>query len=189
MDRDVPTELALHPLLRQRWSPRRFDEAHSLTHQDLLPLLEAARWAPSAGNTQPARWLVTLRGDPGHALLVGCLSEGNRPWAPRAAALLVAVATEADADGRPYPWHLHDTGQAAAHLTLQATALGLHVHQMGGFDAAAVHRVFGLTDRQVAAVVVAVGALGGGPLPDRLAQREQAPRTRLPLEELLLPLP
>lgn len=177
----------LHPLLAARWSPRGFDAAHVLTRDDLLPLLEAARWAPSAGNTQPTRWLVTLRGEPAHGRLVGCLSTGNQPWAPRAAALLVVVATQADTDGRAYPSHLHDAGQAAAHLTVQAAAQGLLVHQMGGFDPDCVRREFALSPVQRPVVVVAVGVLGGDPLPERLAAREARVRTRLPLEELLLP--
>jgi len=179
--------LVIHPLLAQRWSPRGFDESHVLTFEDLLPLLEAARWAPSSGNTQPARWLVTLRGEPAHTRLVGCLSGGNQPWAPRASALLVAVATQAGDDGRPYPWHLHDTGQAVAHLTVQAAAQGLLVHQMGGFDADRIRREFGLSDVQRPSVVVAVGVLGGTPLPPELASREARERTRRPLSELVLP--
>ncbi|HEU0102902.1 MAG TPA: nitroreductase family protein [Mycobacteriales bacterium] len=187
--RAAVTATPLHPLLAHRWSPRGFDPAHVLTRADLLPLLEAARWAPSAGNTQPTRWLVTLRGEPAHARLLGCLSKGNQPWAPRASALLVAVSTTADDTGRPYPSHLHDTGQATAHLTVQAHAQGLHVHQMGGFDADAVRREFGLSDRQQPSVVVALGEPGGEALPERLAQREAAARSRLPLAELLLPVP
>lgn len=179
---------SLHPLLATRRSPRGFDEAHVLTREDLGPLLEAARWAPSAGNTQPTRWVVTLRGEAGHGRLVGCLSPGNLPWAPRASALLVVVATREDETGRGYPSHLHDAGQAVAHLTFQAAAQGLSVHQMGGFDPDAVRREFALTDAQVPAVVVAVGTAGGSPLPERLAAREAAPRTRRPLDELLLPV-
>ncbi len=175
------------PLLAARWSPRGFDDAQVLGRADLEPLLEAARWAPSWGNTQPARWLVTLRGEPAHARLVGCLSRGNRSWAPRAAALRGAVALTEDAGGRGYPSHLHDTGQAVAHLSLQAVAAGLQVHQMGGFDGDAVRAAFGLTDVQRPAVVVAVGAVGGSPLDDALAAKEARPRTRLPLDELVLP--
>lgn len=186
--REAVTEVPLHPLLAHRWSPRAFDPAHTLTREDLLPLLEAARWAPSAGNTQPARWLVTLRGEPAHGRLVGCLSRGNLSWAPRASALLVAVATEADETGRPYPWHLHDTGQAVAHLSVQAGAQGLSVHQMAGFDAECVRREFGLSAVQQPSVVLAVGVVGGDELPERLAAREVAPRVRRPLSELLLPV-
>ncbi len=180
--------MPLHPLLAQRRSPRRFDPGHVLDRAQLRPLLEAARWAPSSGNTQPTRWLVTLRGEPAHERLLGCLSRGNRSWAGRASALLVAVRLLADETGRPYPTAEHDTGQATAHLTLQAVAEGLAAHQMAGFDAGAVRTAFGLAEEQQPAVVVAVGVVGGEPLEGRLAEREVAPRTRRPLEELLLPV-
>lgn len=186
MDRAAPTDVPLHPLLTGRWSPRGFDPGHALTREDLLPLLEAARWAPSAGNTQTTRWLVTVRGEPAYDRVVSTLTKGNQPWAPRASALLVAVATEAGPDDRPFRSSLHDAGQAVAHLTFQAEAQGLRVHQMGGFDAEAVRREFDLSPVHRPVVVVAVGVVGGAPLPGGLAEREVAPRTRLPLSDLLL---
>jgi molybdopterin-guanine dinucleotide biosynthesis protein A/nitroreductase len=179
--------VTLHPLLAARWSPRRLDPDQVLTREDLLPLLEAARWAPSSGNTQPTRFVVALRGEPLHARLMGALKRGNRTWAGRAAALVVVVSLAHDETGRSYPSGLHDAGQAAAHLSLQAEAQGLHVHQMGGFDADAVRVAAGLSEAQRPVVVAAVGAEGGPPLDERLAAREAEPRTRRPLEELVLP--
>ena len=158
-----------------------------LRRADLVPLLEAARWAPSSGNTQPWRFVLSLRGEPLHARLLDALRPGNQRWAGRAAVLGVAVALQSDETGRPYPMARHDTGQAMAHLTVQAGALGLAVHQMAGFDAEAVRRAAGLTEVQEPAVLFAVGSPGGGPLPEGLREREQAPRTRRPLAELLLP--
>ena len=187
-DRLAETSVPVHPLLGGRWSPRGFDTAHALTREDLLPLLEAARWSPSAGNTHPWRFVVSLRGEPAHTRLVAALNPGNRTWAVRAAALVVAVALREDADGKPYPSARHDVGQAVAHLSLQAAADGLYVHQMAGFDRDALRAAVGLTEVQEPAVVIAVGALGGEALPEQLAARESAPRTRLPLEELVLPV-
>ena len=182
-----PTAPALHGLLAGRWSPRGFDPAQVLAQDDLVPLLEAARWAPSSGNTQPARWSVTLRGAARHPALVAALSGGNRSWAARAAALLVVVGLSEDDTGKPYRTWQHDTGQAVAHLSLQAVAEGLHTHQMAGFDAAVVATLLGLTPVQRPVVVVAVGVLGGPPLEPALAARETAVRVRRPLAELLLP--
>jgi nitroreductase len=176
----------LHPLLAARWSPRGFDPDHTLTLDRLRPLLEAARWAPSSGNTQPVRWVVTLRGDGRHQQLMTALSRGNNAWAGRASALLVEVALDADETGRPYRTALHDAGQAAAHLTLQAVAEGLVAHQMAGFDVERAREVLGLAPEQRPVVVIAVGVLGGPPLDEKLAAREAAPRTRRPVEELLL---
>ena len=185
-DRAAVTAVPVHPLLAQRWSPRGFDPAHVLTREDLLPLLEAARWAPSAGNTQPWRFVVALRGEPLHARLLAALNRGNQGWAARASALLVLVALTEDEGGKPYPSALHDTGQAAAHLTVQAEAEGLRVHQMAGLDAEGVRAAAGLSPVQRPVVVVAVGVPGGEPLEGRLAEREAAPRSRRPLAELVL---
>jgi len=179
--------VTVHPLLASRWSPRRLDPDQVLTREDLRTLLEAARWAPSSGNTQPTRYVVALRGEPLHARLLGTLKRGNRTWAGRAAALVVLVVLEHDETGRDLPSGRHDAGQAAAHLSLQAEAQGLHAHQMSGFDGDAVREAAGLTEVQRPVVVVAVGAEGGPPLDERLAAREAEPRTRRPLAELLLP--
>ena len=186
-DRTASTSAPLHPLLAGRWSPRGFDPAHVLTRADLLPALEAARWAPSSGNTQPTRYVVALRGEPLHGRLLAALSRGNQAWAYRASALVVVVALTEDETGRPYPTAPLDAGQAAAHLSFQAEADGLRVHQMAGFDDAGVRAAAGLSPVQQPVVVVAVGVLGGPALEGRLAEKEAAPRRRRPLEELLLP--
>jgi len=185
-DRTAETSVPLHPLLAGRWSPRRFDPAHVLSRADLLPLLEAARWAPSSGNTQPTRYAVALRGEPLHERLLSALRPGNQSWAGRAAALVVLVSLTEDERGRSYPSGLHDSGQAAAYLTFQAGAEGLSAHQMSGFDVEGVRAAARLTQTQRPVVVVAVGRTGGDPLDDALAQREAAPRVRLPLDELVL---
>ncbi|MCU1692443.1 MAG: nitroreductase family protein [Frankiales bacterium] len=178
--------MTLHPLLSARWSPRGFDPDQVLARDDLLPLLEAARWSPSSGNSQTTRYAVALRGEPRHDALMAALNPGNRTWAGRAAALVVVVALDADEAGKPYRTALHDAGQAVAHLSLQAVAEGLHTHQMAGFDADGVRAALGLTDGRRPVVVVAVGGLGGPPLDERLAARESAPRERRPLADLLL---
>lgn len=187
LDRSADTSAALHPLLADRWSPRGFDAGHRLDDQTLTALLEAARWAPSASNSQPWRFLVGRRGDDTFTRLVDLLTGANRTWAPAASALVLAVAQTTDETGRPRPWALYDTGQAVASLSLQAQAEGLSVHQMGGFDADGARHRFGLTDDLTPVVVVAVGRHDrDADLPEPLAARETAPRTRAPLATLLL---
>ena len=188
MRKTASTTVPVHPLLAERWSPRGFDQAHELDDDDLTALLEAARWAPSAGNSQPWRFLVTRRGEQAHDRLFAALAPGNQAWAGAASALVLVAARAAADDGRPQPWALYDTGQAVAALVTQAQASGLSVHQMGGFDAAAVRAGFGLADPLTPVVVLAVGRPGeAAGLPGPLAAREAAPRTRRPLSELLLP--
>ena len=157
MRKTASTAVSVHPLLAERWSPRGFDRAHEIGDEALAALLEAARWAPSAGNSQPWRFLVTRRGEPAHDQLFTALAPGNQAWAGAASALILVAARTADDDGRPQPWALYDTGQAVAALVTQAQADGLAVHQMGGFDTDAVRAGFGLADGLTPVVVLAVG--------------------------------
>jgi nitroreductase len=175
---------ALHPLLADRFSPRAFDTAADVSPEQLGLLLEAARWAPSASNTQPARFLVGRRGDDAYDALLGALMPGNQRWARDAAALILVAAETEDAAGSPRGWALYDAGQAAAHLTVQASAIGLAVRQMGGFVAADLPE---LPEHVTPLAVVAVGVpLAPERIPaDHLARR-LGPRSRRPLDELLL---
>ena len=190
MRKTASTTVSVHPLLAERWSPRGFDRAHEIGGEALAALLEAARWAPSAGNSQPWRFLVARRGEPAHDRLFAALAPGNQAWAGAASALILVAARTADDDGRPQPWALYDTGQAVAALVTQAQADGLAVHQMGGFDTDAVRAGFGLADGLTPVVVLAVGRQDSAAgLPEPLAAREAAPRTRHPVSDLLLPAP
>ena len=184
------TTVPVHPLLAERWSPRGFDQAHELADDRLTALLEAARWAPSAANSQPWRFAVARRGEEAHARLFAALAPGNQAWAGAASALVLVAARTAGDDGRPQPWALYDTGQAVAALVTQAQADGLAVHQMGGFDTEAVRTGFGLGQALTPVVILAVGRQDSdAELPEQLASREAAPRTRSPLGDLLLPVP
>jgi nitroreductase len=188
MRKTASTTVPVHPLLAERWSPRGFDQVHEIGDEALAALLEAARWAPSAQNSQPWRFLVTRRGEAAHDQLFAALAPGNQAWAGAASALILVAARTAGDDGRPQPWALYDTGQAVHALVTQAQASGLSVHQMGGFDAGAVRAEFGLPDVITPVVVLAIGRRGDGAgLPEPLAAREAAPRTRRPLADLLLP--
>lgn len=185
--RRADTATPIHDLLADRWSPRSFDPDFVPPEEAVTALLEAARWAPSAANLQPRRFVVGRRGGEAFRAVTDALSEGNRPWAPRASLLVVAIALTEDEQGAPFRWAEYDAGQAMAHLTVQAHALGLHVHPMGGFDPEALALAFDLPERAVPISVTAIGALAQADrLPERYRARETAPRTRLPLEELVL---
>ena len=175
---------ALHPLLAERHSPRAFDASATVTPDQLGLLLDAARWAPSASNTQPWRFLVGRRGDHAFEALLAALTPANRSWARDAAALVLIAAETADDEGTPRAWAVYDAGQAAGHLTAQASASGLAVRQMGGFIPADLPA---LPEHVTPLVVMAVGvALAPEAVPaDHPAQRLGA-RARRPLDELLL---
>ncbi len=183
------TAAPLHPLLAERWSPRAFDPKHELTDDQLTALLEAARWAPSASNTQPWRFAVTRRGSAAHAAVFDALAPGNQAWAHPASALIVAAAETAGPDGTERPWAVYDTGQAVAHLSVQAQHEGLVVHQMGGFDRDRLAAVLAASPSVTPIAVLAVGRRDDpAQLAEPFAGREVAARDRLPLEALQLAL-
>ena len=173
-----------HPLIATRWSPRALDPDADVPADALRRMLEAARWAPSYGNTQPARYLVGPRGSDTFDRVLALLNTGNRVWAHRAGALLVACARTANDKGE-VPYAEYGVGLATENLVLQAVADGLVAHQMAGFDRDGVRREFGLPDDVRPLTAVAVGALGSPDLLDeRRRDRETRPRLRLPAEEL-----
>jgi len=186
IDHTARTEAPILDVMAERWSTRVFDAETPIDEDALHSALEAARWAPSANNTQPWRFVVARRGSAEHTAIVDALMGFNQSWASDAAALVV-FATTTSLEGKPLAWASYDAGQAAAYFTIQAHASGLHTHQMGGFDRAAIADAFGFGDELAAVTVMAVGALGdieSAPAP--LREREEAPRTRLPLSTLVV---
>ncbi|WP_030144494.1 nitroreductase family protein [Glycomyces sp. NRRL B-16210] len=186
IDRHAQTAAPIHPLLASRHSTRAFTPEVDLTDEQVTALLEAARWAPSAGNTQPWRFLLARRETGEFKRVLDCLNPGNRDWAAHASALLVAVRTDANAKG-PLSHAAYDLGQAMAHLTFQAAAEGLTVRQMGGFDAAALAAEFDLEGPLVPTTVAAIGVPGdAASLPESVAGPDRTPRRRLSIDELLI---
>ena len=175
----------LHPLLAERWSPRAYDTAHEIDEQELTAVLEAARWAPSAVNRQPWRFLVGRRGDATFKGVFDALLPGNQLWAGSSSALVVGLAATVDKDGQPLRHAPYELGLSVAQLTVQAHALGLHVHQMAGFSDEALHAGFDVPEGYEAFIVLAIGRLGDPEgLPETLRARELAPRERLALPEI-----
>jgi len=169
----------LHPLLAGRWSPRGFDDRHELRQADLDSLLEAARWAPSAGNAQPWRFVIGRRDDTTYKRIFTALPDADQRWAGRASALIAAGHLRG-AD--PY-----DLGQAVAHLGVQAVALGLHTRQILDLDATALHADLELPADVRLHAVVAAGRLGDpDTLPADLRRREFRLRDRRSIADLVL---
>lgn len=172
-------------LLRDRWSTRLFDPVHELFDDEITRILEAARWSPSAGNSQPWAFLVGRRGDPTHRMFVDLLSRGNTSWAPDASALLVTLhqsAVERDSDLVMSDYAMYDLGQAAAHLTIQAQSMGLFVHQFAGFDHERAAEVFEVPNHWTVTTGIAIGRHADADqiaaAPEPLREREQRPRER-----------
>ena len=187
---DVDVAGDLLPLLRERRSTRSYDGAHVLADADLSSLLEAARWAPSAGNSQPWAFLVSRRGDEAHRRFVPLLSRGNASWVPSASALIFTlhrVATGPEEDALTYSdYAAYDLGQAVAQLTVQAISLGLAVHQFAGFDHEGLAELAGVPPHWRVTTGIAVGRELAADVAgdDLLRERDRRPRTRQPLADL-----
>lgn len=208
-DRRAVTRVPLHPPIAQRWSPRAFDPDAEITDEQLIALLEAARWAATWGNRQPVRFVVGRRagaqrpGDetrragakrPGEEpardneafeVLSGLLRRGNS-YATAASALILLCADEGE-DERTALYAAVDVGAAAANLAIEAVARGLIAHPMAGFDVEAAPTVLKLPPGVRPLIMVAVGVLGDYQhLAPEILERDSRPRERLPLTDVVL---
>lgn len=179
-----------HPILElnaARYSPYGF-EPRSIGAEDLCSLFEAARWAPSSYNEQPWRFVVATRDQPQEfARVLSCLVEANQAWAKHASVLALGIVSRRFArNDKPNKAAEHDLGLAAAHLTFEATARGLHVHQMIGIDPERARSEFAIPEGHDALTALAIGyAADPAKLDEKLRQRDTAPRQRKPLAEFV----
>ena len=176
--------------ISKRWSPRAFDTSKKLTRDDINTLLEAAKWAPSAMNEQPWRYIVALKEETEKFNAVaGCLVEGNLVWAKHASALLVSFAKLSyTATGKTNSAALHDTGMANQNMLLQSVSMDIYCHVMGGFDKEKTKVVFKTDADLQPVVIIALGFLGNpDDLPEALKVRELGARSRKSIEEIVLP--
>lgn len=186
-DRLADTSVPIHQPIAARWSTRAFDPSAVLTRDDLVALLEAARWAPTWGRRQPVRFVVGLRGDTAFGTLAGLLRRGNS-YATVASALILLAADEGD-DENTALYSGVDAGAAMANLTIEAVSRGLAVHPMAGFDAPGAAETFGLQGLRPL-VMIAVGRLADhADVAPEIAERDRQPRERLPLDEIVLNWP
>ncbi|HEY6386700.1 MAG TPA: nitroreductase family protein [Candidatus Acidoferrum sp.] len=188
MNKPAPTAFPVHDLIRDRWSPRAFSDK-PVDPAILASLFEAARWAPSSNNEQPWTYLVATKDDgENHTRMLSVLVEFNASWAKDAPVLVLAVAgLKFHADGTPNRNAFYDTGAASALLSVEATARGLAVHQMAGFDHAKAQQVFEIPDDWEPIAAMAIGYPGDpNSLSQKLRDREVAPRTRKPITEFVM---
>ncbi len=187
MEKLAEAQYPIHDLLRKRWSPRAFS-SRPVEAEKLRSLWEAARWAPSSYNEQPWSFIVATKEDEAeYARLLRCLVEGNIQWAQHAPVLMVSVAKlHFDENGESNRHAFHDVGQAVANLIVQATALGLVVHQMAGIFPDKIRKLYGIPEGHEAVAGIALGYPGDPEtLPERLRQRELAPRSRRPIQDFV----
>jgi nitroreductase len=186
MNKRPDTSVSLHPLIAERWSPRAFDESATISSDDLRAIFEAARWAPSAYNAQPWKFIHGVQGDEKFTQISSLLIDFNKQWAPKASALILVNALTFREDGKENPTALYDTGLAVSLLTLEANHRGYDVHQMSGFDRQAAKATFSLEAGIEPVACIAVGKkTSPDSLPDEIKAREIAPRSRKALNEIV----
>ena len=180
LNKPAETTAELHPLIRDRWSPRIFDSSYKMSDDEAASLGEAFRWSPSSSNQQ--NWhVVILRSGTD---LFGQMSESglkgfNQAWAPQGSAYAVLLAdTKFDGEPRNQGGTFFDVGLAASQLVTQTEAMGLKAHYMGGINHDVVSDIVGAKNREVICVI-AIGKQGTieNHSPE-LVQREVATRTR-----------
>lgn len=175
----MPENSHLIDLIIKRWSPRSFNGKEVETWK-LHTLFEAAGWAASCFGEEPWRYLLASRADkPQFERLLGLLMPKNQDWAQHAGALAISFAKKTFSHApMPDRFGLHDTGTAFGQLSLQAVALDLHVHGMGGFDAARTRTEFAIPDDFEVGAAFAIGYVDGDGAPP-------AGRKRRPLSEIV----
>ena len=187
MEKPADTKHPIHNLLRRRWSPRAFS-GRMVEANQLCSVLEAARWAPSSYNEQPWRFIVATKENPVEFdRLLSCLVEGNALWAQQAPVLMLSVAKLSfEKNDKANRHAIHDVGLAVENLVIQATVLGLGVHQMAGFHADKAREVFQIPSGYEPVTAIAIGYFGDPEsLPESLREQERAPRSRKPFEEFV----
>jgi nitroreductase len=177
----------LHPLIKKRKSVVSFtDEIPDEKSINLL--FEAARWAPSSRNEQPWRFIYATKDQPElYKKFFDLLDEGNKVWAHSAPLLALSLAEHISSyKNRPNRFAFHDLGMAMGNLLLQATHMGLYVHQMGGYDVEGARNVFSIQERFEPAAMIAIGYHGEvDHLPMELKRRELQKRIRRSIDEFV----
>ena len=187
MEKPAPTDHPIEDILKRRWSPRSFAD-RMVEKEKLQSLFEAARWAASSFNEQPWSFIVATKKKPDeYATLLSCLVEKNQQWAHLAPVLMVSVAKlNFEKNGKPNRHAFHDVGMAVAAMIVQATAMGLFVHQMAGFSPEKVRETYGVPEAFEPVAAIAIGYPGDpNALPEAFQQQELGPRQRKPISSFV----
>ena len=180
MNRPADAHFEIIDPILQRWSPRAFSD-RSVAPEAIQQLLEAARWAPSCFNEQPWRFLIATKDEPKEfERMLACLVEGNQVWAKSAPVLMLTFAsTKFSRNGHKNRHAWHDVGLAIGQMGIQATTMGLSMHQMAGIQGSKIGEVYRIPGDFEPVTAIALGYLGApNTLPDHLLEMERGPRRR-----------
>jgi nitroreductase len=178
-------DFPVDPLFTNRWSPRSFT-GEEVPLEVLHSALEAARWAPSASNAQPWRFLIARNGDASWGKFTALLNGRNARWANRASALVLIVsALEVERGGERVPNNSHsfDAGAAWANFAHQALLLGWHTHGIGGYDRDLARETLKVPDTFALEALIALGRQGEIDTLDEDFHAQESPNARRPLAE------
>ncbi len=188
MQKPALTQVPIDQTLANRWSGRAFDASKPVSHEQIIALLEAARWAPSCFGDQPWRFIVwdKVADSAAWQKAFDCLAPANQAWVKDTPVLMLVCAdTLFNHNQQPNRWGQYDTGAAAENLCLQASSMGLMAHQMGGFNADKAREVFAIPAQYIPMAMLCVGyAADINTVTGDSLDRETAARTRKPLNEL-----
>lgn len=186
MNKDANNIYPLHPLLKKRWSPRAFD-SRAIEPWKLQSVFEAVRWSPSGGNQQPWRFIIGYKGDETYGNIFSTLEKYNKVWVENAPVMVLTIGKNMiNNKDIPNPSYRYDVGQSVAHLSIQATELGLYVHQMGGFDPGMARSIFNIPEQFDPCTVFVMGYMGElSVLDDFNQKREVLPRERINFDEFI----
>ena len=180
VQKPADTTANLHPLVRDRWSPRIYDPEHNLGMAELESIGEAFRWAPSSSNQQPWKLVLLRRGSElFEAIASTGLTGFNRTWAPDASALAVVLAAKTfEGKDRRMAETYFDVGLASSQLVTQVESMGLKAHFMGGIVPEKIIELLNVSEHAVICVV-AIGKQGSTEgHEDAIVARERAARSR-----------
>lgn len=177
------TSAPIHDLLANRWSPRGFDATHVISLEELNSVLEAGRWSASMSNSQPWHFIAARRGTPTFERIVASMMGFNQAWTPATSALILLAERRENEEGDRLPVAEYDLGQAAAHMSVQAEALGLHAHQMLGFHRDELNDL--VPEGYQPYTLLSLGLHADDEtVSEKIRERDASPRERLPLEAI-----
>lgn len=188
MHKPANTQVPINETIANRWSGRAYNASLEVSHEQIIALLESARWAPSCFGGQPWRFIVWNKNTDAQAWhkAFDCLAASNQTWVKDAPVLMLVCAdTLFSHNQQPNRWAQYDTGAAAENVCLQASSMGLMAHQLGGFNAESASAAFAIPAQFVPMAMLSIGhAADIASLEGDVLTRETAARSRRPLNEL-----
>lgn len=177
-------QFSINEVLVNRWSPRSFAR-YDIKDKELFSLFESARWAPSASNSQPWRFVYAKNGSSEWNGFFDLLIDFNKQWCKDASALVV-VLSKKEHNGKPSMTHQFDTGAAWENLAIQAVSQGLVTHAMAGFDSAKARETLEVPQDYDVMIMIAIGKKGQKEKLPQDLQAKESPNTRVPLSDIVM---